>query len=192
MSLRRPLVLAVLGYLCVVADHTSAFGAKPSPPFPEHLSVDSVSMVKLGEYRYVYRFFFDLYDVALYAEEGATPEDVLTRDRAFRLQFRYLREIDKSIILKSATRMLEKNLSEDAQKQIEDRVAALNEAYVTVRQRDRSSLTFLPEIGTILEINGERVKTVPGRDFADYYFEIWLGRNPISTSMKQTLLRPTS
>jgi len=105
-----------------------------------------------------------------------------------RLEFVYSREIDRSIILQSAGRMLEKNLSAVERAQIADRVDRLNAAYVTVREGDRSSLTFLPGTGTILSINGETVETIPGDDFAPLYFRIWLGEQPISKSLKAELL----
>jgi len=173
-------------YLCLLATLSSAAGAKTL--FPEEVRVSDRGFVKLGEYRYVYRFFFDLYDAALFVEPGAGATEVLEAARAFHLEFRYLREIDKSIILKSAERMLEKNLSAGERAQIAERVDQLNEAYTTVRDGDRSSLTFEPEEGTTLRINGEVVKTIPGRDFATLYFRIWLGPQAISQSLKSHLL----
>jgi hypothetical protein len=160
----------------------------PEPPFPPTEVINGDELSKRGEYRYVYRLFFQLYDAALYAPESAKTSEILTAKTDFRLQFRYLREIEKSIILKSADRMLEKNLSESERAQIAGRVAKINEAYTTVRDGDRSSLTYQRGIGTTLRINGDPVVTIEGDDFARHYFTIWLGEHPISQGLKESLL----
>lgn len=156
--------------------------------FPNTIDVDELNLQQLGEYRYVYRFFFPLYEAALYAPEGNNADDVLTAESAFQLRFRYLRTIEKSIILKSADRMLKKNLTPNERASIAERVRRINQAYTTVREGDRSSLTFIPDKGTTLRINGQPRLTLPGRDFARLYFQIWLGPKPISNRLKANLL----
>ncbi len=160
----------------------------PEPSFPETVEVDGAELTKRGEYRYVYRFFFKLYDAALYAPAEASVAEILQAETPFRLQFRYLREIEKSIILKSADTMLAKNLSDSELDTIQDRIDQLNDAYTTVRDGDRSSLTYEPDVGTTLRINGESVVTIEGDDFAPLYFKIWLGDQPISRSLRAALL----
>lgn len=161
---------------------------EPKPSFPDTVEIDGTQFVKRGEYRYVYRIFFKLYDVALYAPAGVSVADILAANTDYRLQFRYLREIEKSIILKSAGRMLEKNLSAPELEQISDRVETINKAYTTVRDGDRSSLTFQRDLGTTLRINGEPVVTIDGADFARLYFKIWLGEQPISQDLREAVL----
>jgi len=143
---------------------------------------------KLGEYRYVYKYFFKLYDVVLYVEAGADAEAVLNRSAGFHLEFRYLREIERSIILESADKMLAKNLTDEKRSAISDSVEALNEVYQTVAKGDRSSLTYVPENGTTFRLNGNAKLTIPSEKFAQDYFSIWLGESPISADMKATLL----
>ena len=156
--------------------------------FPTQITALERDFEKLGEYRFVYRFFFDLYEAALFADPQSTAEDVLRADTAFHLQFRYLRKIDKSIILKSADRMLEKNLTPEERASIAERVEQINKAYTTVRDGDVSSLTYKPGVGTTLMINGEPIITIEGQDFAQLYFRIWLGEKALSESLRQHLL----
>jgi len=162
----------------------------PEPSFPETIELGSSesALNKLGEYRYVYRVFFKLYDAVLYAAPGASPSDVLSATTRYRLQFRYLRTIDKSIILESSAKMLERNLQRAELAQISERVERLNEAYQTVNEGDHSSLTYQPGIGTTLTINGVPVITIEGEDFARLYYRIWLGAHPISESLRENLL----
>lgn len=156
--------------------------------FPSNLQIDGLALKQVGEYRYVYRLFFPLYEAALFAKHPSTPQSIQNAETPFHLTFRYLREIDKSIILKSADRMLEKNLSPEERAKIADRVAAINEVYTSVREGDTSSLTFQPEQGTTLRINGEARITLPGEDFARLYFRIWLGERALSADLRDHLL----
>jgi hypothetical protein len=168
---------------------TGAVSAQASEPdFPARITVEDRPFEQLGAYRYIYRFFFPLYEASLYTSPGGTSSDVLTAQAPFHLTFRYLRDIEKPIILKAAAKMLEKNLSPAEQDQIVERVADLNDAYTGVEEGDTSSLTYVPESGTTLRINGKSRITVPGQDFARLYFKIWLGPKPLSENLRDHLL----
>ena len=146
------------------------------------------SLEARGNYRYVYKFFFKLYDIELFAAPNAKRAEILDADVSIKLEFLYHRTINKSIIIDSAGKMLARNLSPMQLALISERVSAINSAYTTVNQGDRSSLHYQPEIGTTLNINGRDIITIPGADFAQHYFKIWLGPQPISASMKAALL----
>ena len=180
-------ILRIIALLLLLA--CTAEARAPEPGFPGEILLGNTgeTLSKLGEYRYVYRMFFKLYDVALYAEPKASAKDVLSASVSYRLQFRYLREIDKAIILKSSAKILDKNLNPDELRQIAERVDRLNAAYQTVKDGDHSSLTFQPDVGTTLRINGSPVTTIEGADFARLYFKIWLGERPISDSLREAL-----
>jgi len=90
----------------------------------------------------------------------------------------------QSIILESADKILRRNLSPAEFSQISDRVDQINEAYRTVLDGDRSSLTYQPGVGSTLAINGSPAVTIEGADFARLYFKIWLGEQPISSSLR--------
>jgi hypothetical protein len=156
--------------------------------FPQQITAQDRHFEKLGEYRFVYRIFFELYEAALFTAEGGNADDVLEAKTAFHLQFRYLREIDKSIILKSADRMLEKNLSAEERARISDRVARMNEAYTSVKDGDLVTFTYEPGRGTTLTINGKSAITIEGQDFTQLYFRIWLGEKALSSSLREHLL----
>ncbi len=188
MRLHLPSTLPLL--VILLTTFATAKARTPEPPFPgqiiEELADSTFS--KLGEYRYVYRMFFKLYDAALFVSPDAEPSTILNAETGFRLQFRYLRKIDKSIILKSSAKILEKNLSEIELAQIADRVDHINKAYRSVGSGDRSSLTYIPGRGTTLRINGDYVTTIEGQDFARLYFKIWLGEQSLSPSLTKSLL----
>lgn len=156
--------------------------------YPLQASAQTTEWEPMGEYRYVYRMFFKLYDATLYTSPGATTNQVTQADTNFKLHFEYLRRIEKSIILQSAERILDKNLTSTELDSIKSKVALLNEAYTTVDKGDRSSLRYETGIGTTLSINGQDLLTIEGQEFARLYFSIWLGNDPISQTMKTSLL----
>ena len=151
------------------------------------------SLSSMGEYRFVYRMFFKLYDVALFSDapELTDADSLLNGRNRVHLEFDYLRKIDKSIILKFSKSIIPKNISEAEYESIILRVATINDAYRTVGKGDRSALSFVPGQGTTLWINEEPVITIPGADFARLYFRIWLGQAPISEAMRNSLLSKT-
>jgi hypothetical protein len=143
-----------------------------------------------GSFRYVYGMLFKLYDSTLYTDASpqVTPTKLLSGQYALQLKFTYLRTLKKSIILESADKMLQRNLSPAELASIADRVEELNAAYTTVHTGDRSSLSYQKGHGTQLKINGQEIVTIPGDDLGPLYFRIWLGERPISTDMRDTLL----
>lgn len=143
-----------------------------------------------GTYRYVYAMFFKLYDLTLYTDAApqCSPAELLNGQHTVRLEFTYLRTIQKDIILESAEKMLKRNLSASEFASIQERIAQLNAAYTTVRRGDQSVLSYQSGHGTSLEINGHPIMTIPGDDFAPLYFRIWLGDQPICTEMRDQLL----
>jgi hypothetical protein len=154
----------------------------------ESALIEGVSYPKIGEHRVSYKLLFKLYDAALFAEAGATAEQVLARNCSFRLEFRYLRSISKATILKSADHMLAKNLNAEALPQIAAATQQLHAAYRSVETGDVSSLTYITGVGTTFAINGEQLITIPGKDFAQYYLQIWLGEHPVSVQLRDRLL----
>ena len=43
---------------------------------------------------------------------------------------------------------------------------------------ERAVITYLPDTGTRLELNGREAGVIPGKDFADAMFAVWLGACP--------------
>ena len=169
---------------------TTGKAQSPKPAFPSSIRLPHTKsvLVKKGEHRYFHNMFFKIYDIALYTEESAKIKEVLDAKTIYRLEFRYLRKVDKSIILKSSVKMLAKNLDPEEHDRIKMRLNRLNTAYQTVENGDRSSLTYQPGIGTTLNINGSPIVTIEGEDFARLYFAIWLGELPISKNLKRDLI----
>lgn len=176
--------------ILLLATGAVATAKKPEPLFPERLlSTELDQYVELkGQYRYIYKMFFKVYDIALYAPPETNAETIAKAETEFQLNFRYLRKIDKSIILESSEKTLKRNVSAQQLASIRERVDKINAAYTGVRKGDTSSLSFTPQTGTTLRINGSEIITIPGEDFAQLYFKIWLGERSLSKTLTANLL----
>ncbi|MBN2332943.1 MAG: chalcone isomerase family protein [Deltaproteobacteria bacterium] len=53
---------------------------------------------------------------------------------------------------------------------------------------DRVELTYQPALGTTVTINGTKQGIIPGEDFMQALWSIWLGNNPADARLKEALL----
>jgi len=53
---------------------------------------------------------------------------------------------------------------------------------------ERAVITYLPGTGTRLELNGKEAGVIPGKDFADALFAVWLGPKPADSGLKEGVL----
>lgn len=153
--------------------------APPEAPAPMQVT---------GTFRYLHHGLFKVYEAELLAPAGTRPETILAADCPFELRLTYLRDIQKNTILKSANRMLEKNLDPAILGQISKRVARLHRTYEDIKRGNRAVLRYHPQAGTTFFFNDKPRTTIPGKDFAKYYFQIWLGAKPVSPAMREALL----
>ena len=178
---------------CLLVAQINLLTAEEIQPASEVITQDSIrsSLKATGNYRFVYRMFFKLYDASFYTDAAKTEDvgELLSGKYVLHLEFDYLRKIKKSIVLESSEKILAKNMSAEQLGSIQERVDRINAAYRTVYKGDRSALSYLPGFGTTLWINGEPVITIEGEDFARLYFRIWFGEQPISVQMRNALLR---
>ena len=137
---------------------------------------------------YRYLSLISVYAAGLYlpAEAGG---DFCRADTPKRLELSYLVEIAAADFARSANHVLGKNLSTEDAAALADRIEALHRAYRDVEKGDRYSLTYIPEQGTELALNGSVLTRVVGADFACAYFGIWLGPEPIDEGLRDRLLQ---
>ncbi|PLX84586.1 MAG: hypothetical protein C0614_05045, partial [Desulfuromonas sp.] len=130
---------------------------------------------------------FDVYAGGFYLPTGHSPES-WTDDVAKHLELSYFREIPGKGFADASIELLQKNLAARNYAAIEERLIEFCDLFKDVKPGDRYSITYRPEVGTELRLNGELLGASPGSDFATAYFGIWLGDNPISTSFRDRLL----
>jgi hypothetical protein len=53
---------------------------------------------------------------------------------------------------------------------------------------EQAVITYIPGTGTRLEINGKEAGVIPGKDFAEALFAVWLGAKPADAGLKTGML----
>ena len=128
------------------------------------------------------------YVAAVYLPEGVAPDNVLD-DVPKRLEISYLVSIKGNDFGKGAEPVLRRNQTIEELARLRSRIDRLNAIYRNVKPGDRYALTYLPGRGTELTLNGVPLTVIEGADFAEAYFGIWLGREPIDARLKRDLLK---
>lgn len=123
----------------------------------------------------------------LYVQESTPGTGVLT-DVPKRLEIEYFWALKAKDIVKASQKLLTDNVDGQTLQRLQRQVVRMHSLYEDIRPGDRYALTYLPGRGTFLSLNGEYKGVVPGADFAAAYFSIWLGDQPMDSSLKHQLL----
>lgn len=180
-------VLAMLAVLVPAQADTEINGVR----FADRITIDDTAVPLRGGRLYRYTVF-RVYVGAMYVPEEVAPQDVLTADVPKRLELEYLRSISAEDFRKSGNTLLEDQQSEAVLESLADHLETFNAAYRDMEAGDRYALEYRPGRGTRLLQNGVELVEVPGADFAEVYFGIWLHPdNPLSARVRDALIGAT-
>lgn len=183
-----PRVMAVIALAVVATFATTAHAAQiEGVRFEPQVKVGS-ELLELNGYALLrYKFFFKGYVAALYRTSSAKPEDILT-DTAKRLEIEYFWDISASDFAKATVDGITANVPAERLENLRSKIREFNTFYTNVKPGDRYALTYLPDVGTELALNGNPLGVIKGSEFASAIFAIWLGENPLDESLKAALL----
>jgi hypothetical protein len=139
----------------------------------------------VGELRYL--GFVKIYNGALYLPVETNKRQVL-ENIPKRLEVRYARSFKAKDFGPATIAGIKKNVDPATYARLESRIAYHNGLYDDIAPGDRVSLTYIPAVGTQLEINGTTKGTIEGADFARALFSMWLGEKPFDKNFKRALL----
>jgi hypothetical protein len=134
-----------------------------------------------------YMVFVKAYVAAFYLPV-ATPSAEALSDVPRHLEIEYFHAIAAADFAEATRSGIAKNMSMTSYERLKPAVEALNALYRDVKPGDRYSLTYLPDRGTTLSLNGTPLGTVAGADFAAGLFAIWIGQAPLDDGFKKILL----
>ncbi len=84
--------------------------------------------------------------------------------------------------------LLRRNLHLTEDEPLPESLACLAKAYVDGEPGDRFDVTYRPEIGLALRLNGNLVQFCEDASYAEQYFSIWFGDEPFHRRMREVLL----
>lgn len=165
---------------CVSKDGRDCFEAK--------LELGSAQVELIGATFFRW-FVFDVYSAALYSSTDFASKKVFDGTTPLVLQIRYRREFEATEMIDASYKILRKQGAPI--ELMKDRLDRLNAAYKGVKDGDAYTLTYTPDNGgsTSLRLNDTNLVTIPGRDFAIHYFNIWLSeRDSLDSSLRSELV----
>lgn len=158
--------------------------------FEERIEAGTKTLTLCNASLLEWKGFLDVYVMALYLDDcGRLPGRPTAGAR--RLEIAYKRGFDGPQFADAAEKILKRSFDEAALAPLRARIDTLHAAYRRVEPGDRYTLTYVPDVGTELAWNGTALVTVPGADFADAYFDIWLGPKPADEDLRDRLLAPS-
>lgn len=155
--------------------------------FPQTIQFGETSLQISGVGVLKYLGVISIYDGALYLPPDVGSDKALS-DIPKRLEVKYRRSFKAKDFGPATLSGMKKNVAPDTYARLESRIAYHNTLYEDISPGDRVSLTYIPSVGTTLEINGITKGTIVGADFAEALFSMWLGEKPFDGSFKKALL----
>lgn len=154
-----------------------------SPLAPTYFQAE---LIPAGSGYYRYRGIIKIYDARLFLPAGLAPGSALL-DVPKRLEITYARSFTAEQIREAGDGVLRKLHAAEKLQGLRPRIDAINALYGAVKIGDRYELEYRPGIGTELRYNGNAMGIIPGADFAEAYFSIWLGRHRLQGGLWEKL-----
>ena len=161
------------------------YGAQAKSHFAPTLSIDSMVLQRCGIATLKAYHLFTVGHSALYRPNCAADWRLATEEPRY-IEFRYQKEIPATAFRESAVAMLQRNLklSEQDQQQLEH----FHLAYQDVVAGDVYAISYQPDHGLELFLNGNFLSQLKHPALAKNYFAIWLGDHPFDDDLKKNLL----
>ncbi|BCL62985.1 chalcone isomerase [Desulfomarina profundi] len=136
------------------------------------------------------KFFFNIYIAELYMEHpSAVAREVLAADGEKRMVMHFLySEVGKEKLVDGWNEGFEANCTKTELENLRVRINQFNSFFTDVKKNDIIVLDFVPGQGTAVTIAGKDKGRIKGRDFNDALLKIWLGKEPVTSSLKEKLL----
>lgn len=176
---RVALMLLLLAMLFPASDAMALEG--DASLFAPVRTLHGVELVRQGVGR-LRRWMIKGCDIALYAPPGTTRQSLFD-GRAKALEFVYYVRIAGEQFALASDETLRRNLTAETYERFKPQIDQMGRSFVAVEPRDRYLLYYVPGQGTTLDLNGKRQGFIPGDEFADIYFQIWLGKEPLDVGL---------
>ena len=129
-----------------------------------------------------------VYVIGLYLEAPTTDaRAILAADRIRRVDLVVRRDLSGADVSNAIAEAMNE-ASPTRKDALAPRIAAFQKLFSNVATGERVSLTYVPAKGTTVTIQGSDKGSIPGDDFAEALFSVWLGARPIQEDVKNDLL----
>jgi len=135
------------------------------------------------------KLWFKVYLASFYlehpTEDGA---QAISSDQIKQVRMHMLRDLERDKIVEAVQEGFQKNSGPDMPR-LRARLDSFLKAIPDLKGGQQILITYLPGTGTVLKAGQGEEITIPGKDFADALFSVWLGKQPVDDDLKGEMLR---
>ena len=134
------------------------------------------------------KFIFKVYVAGLYMETPSQKaEDVIAADQTKRVVMVMLRDLDKKQISDAILEGFKRNAAAQMEA-LKERLDTFIAQIPNAKAKESLIISYIPGKGTVVTTSAGQNTVVPGKDFADALFSVWLGKNPVDEGLKKGML----
>ncbi|HYO78280.1 MAG TPA: chalcone isomerase family protein [Thermoanaerobaculia bacterium] len=171
--MRRMILAAALTLAAVNMDAATVAGVK----IEDQASVNNQNLVLNGA-GLRKKLMFKVYTGALYLPSKQTnAASIIAADAPRRMVMHFLMDVDKGKIAEAWTDGLKDN-TPNASPEVKTAFTTLSSWMQDMKEGQRISMTYVPGIGTTVEVAGKSKGTIGGKAFADAILNTWIGPKP--------------
>ena len=153
---------------------------------PDEVTVDGKAL-KLNGMGLRVKIIVSVYVAGLYVEN--TSKDaatILKADEGRRVDMKMLRDLDQKTIVEAIRTGFDKNSAAQLPA-LKERLDTFCALIPSLKEGQTLTLSYTPGKGTSVAGAGSAT-VVPGKDFADALFAVWLGKSPVDDGLKKGML----
>ena len=161
---------------------------------PERIQIaaDGPELVLNGAGVRVRLIFIKIYVAALYLPAKMDNGEAILRDnRPSRLFLQMLRNLTANQLTSSINDALHETLTPEQRLPLEPRLKQFNAIFdklLELKEGVQIAIDYLPQLGTIIRINGKERGRIPGADFNQALLRIWIGDRPRDPELRKAML----
>lgn len=154
---------------------------------PDSLSVADRTLV-LNGMGIRSKWFVKVYVAGLYVEKkSANAEEIIQSDSTKRIQLQFVRGVSKDQISEAFDESLKANAPGKAAA-LKTEIGQFLGAMEPLKSGEQFAVTYVPGTGTTITVRGKDKATIPGAEFGQLVFSMWLGPKPPSADLKNGML----
>ena len=136
------------------------------------------------------KFVFKVYIASFYLEDPASDnaEKIIASDQVKRVEMHMLRDLDRGKIIEAIEEGFLKN-SAQQMPALKERLDKFVKSIPDLKSGEAIFVTYVPGMGTHIKAGKGEELDLPGKDFADALFSVWLGAHPVDGDLKEEMLR---
>lgn len=167
----------ILGATLVLAAATASAATVAGANIEDRVTVNNQSLVLNGA-GLRKKFVVKVYVGALYlAAKQNNATTILATDGPRRMVMHFLYDVDKGKMAEAWAEGLEAN-TPNASPEVKTAFKTLSSWMEDMKEGQRLSMTYVPGIGTTVEVNGKNKGTLGGKATSDAILNTWIGPKP--------------